>query len=156
MDYIEKFKDPRWQKKRLEILERDDWKCQDCGDKDETLHIHHRIYKNGIEPWEYDNRLLITLCESCHKSERKHRLEEENILIQLLKVELLYGELNLLVCNLSVIEKRDYALIGLLGYPKVAQLLRKISNIKPSKKSGFKEYNKKAQNIIRLMNKHKV
>lgn len=26
--YAEKLKDPRWQKRRLEIFERDDWTCQ--------------------------------------------------------------------------------------------------------------------------------
>lgn len=29
--YAEKFKDPRWQKKRLKIMERDNWKCCECG-----------------------------------------------------------------------------------------------------------------------------
>ena len=33
MGYSEKLKDPRWQKKRLEILERDNFRCQYCGDK---------------------------------------------------------------------------------------------------------------------------
>ena len=38
--YTEKFKDPRWQKKRLEILEREKWMCEDCEDKTTQLHIH--------------------------------------------------------------------------------------------------------------------
>ena len=37
--YLEKLKDPRWQKKRLEILERDGWKCMACGEKEKTLRV---------------------------------------------------------------------------------------------------------------------
>ena len=47
MEYAEKLKDPRWQKKRLEILERDAWVCQKCFDTKSTLHVHHRIYNGG-------------------------------------------------------------------------------------------------------------
>lgn len=64
MTYQEKLLDPRWQKKRLKILNRDDWACQACGDKEETLHVHHITYSKN--PWESKNINLITLCKSCH------------------------------------------------------------------------------------------
>ncbi len=64
--YSEKLKDPRWQKKRLKILERDNWTCQICIDKTETLHIHHLIYLKDCAPWEYNNNFLITVCAECH------------------------------------------------------------------------------------------
>lgn len=67
--YQEKFLDPRWQKKRLEILERDGWACQSCGDMTVTLHVHHRRYIFGHDPWEYQDWELITLCEACHEGE---------------------------------------------------------------------------------------
>ena len=67
--YSEKLKDPRWQKKRLEILERDDWKCQRCEDEKETLHVHHTKYIKEQEPWEYEDFQYITLCSSCHEVE---------------------------------------------------------------------------------------
>lgn len=66
MTYKEQLKDPRWQKKRLEIMERDGWQCQCCFDRDNTLTVHHKKYDNGKMAWEYDNELLITLCEDCH------------------------------------------------------------------------------------------
>ena len=69
MTYSEKLKDPRWQKKRLEILSRDEFTCKICGSKTTTLNIHHRHYINGREPWDYPSELLITLCEICHKKE---------------------------------------------------------------------------------------
>lgn len=69
--------DPRWKAKRKEIMERDRHKCIICG-SDKNLQVHHRqyhfsrsmnIFKN---PWEYENGLMITMCESCHQ--KGHRL----------------------------------------------------------------------------------
>lgn len=67
--YSEKLKDPRWQKKRLKILERDQFSCRFCGDEDSTLHIHHISYNNN--PWDVPDLLLITLCKGCHKKEEE-------------------------------------------------------------------------------------
>lgn len=64
MTYSEKLKDPRWQKKRLEIMQRDGFKCHSCGAEDKTLHVHHTRYSG--EPWEAENRCLVTLCVDCH------------------------------------------------------------------------------------------
>ena len=66
--YWEKLRDPRWQKKRLEILERDGWKCRECGSADATLNVHHGRYLKDCEPWEYENDSLQTLCDMCHES----------------------------------------------------------------------------------------
>lgn len=64
MTYVEKLKDPRWQKKRLEILQRDEFECQSCGDKESTLHVHHYTYSEN--PWDTPDDDLLTLCEKCH------------------------------------------------------------------------------------------
>jgi len=69
MNYFEKLKDPRWQKKRLKVFERDKWTCQMCGSKTKTLNVHHIEYRKGCEPWEYPLKTLITLCEDCHEEE---------------------------------------------------------------------------------------
>lgn len=66
--YSEKLKDPRWQKKRLEILERDGWRCRACGNDKETLVVHHIQYQKGKEPWDYSEDDLETLCELCHST----------------------------------------------------------------------------------------
>lgn len=66
MNYYEKLKDPRWQKKRLEIMSRDDFACVYCKDKKSTLNVHHESY-NG-NPWEVENKELITLCHKCHNA----------------------------------------------------------------------------------------
>lgn len=68
------FKHPEWQKKRLQILDRDDFACVRCGDDQQMLHVHHTFYwdkEDEVPPWDYDNYTLITLCESCHKDEHK-------------------------------------------------------------------------------------
>lgn len=83
--YSEKLKDPRWQKKRLEILERDKWFCQRCFDGENTLHVHHLRYIPGRDPWDYDDKLLITLCAECHENEKESRPCNESDLIEMLK-----------------------------------------------------------------------
>lgn len=69
--YSEKLKDPRWQKKRLEVLEVAEWSCALCQDSESTLHVHHKQYIKGREPWEYDDNQLVVLCESCHHEEHQ-------------------------------------------------------------------------------------
>lgn len=69
MSYKILLKNPHWQKKRLEILQRDAWKCQFCNSglhNDETLNVHHKYYEDGRAPWEYPDAALITICEDCH------------------------------------------------------------------------------------------
>lgn len=65
--YQEKLKDPRWQKCRLEVFERDDWMCQFCCSITKTLEVHHKEYLSGLDPWDYPLSNFITLCEDCHK-----------------------------------------------------------------------------------------
>lgn len=44
------------------------FRCQICGTKDNTLHIHHSYYTKGKEPWQYPDGSLICICEKCHES----------------------------------------------------------------------------------------
>lgn len=71
--YAELLKMPKWQKKRLEIFNRDNWTCQECGDTKSTLHVHHLKYVKGKKPWEYAKKDLITLCEKCHEAKHEER-----------------------------------------------------------------------------------
>jgi hypothetical protein len=79
--YMELLKDPRWQKKRLSIFERDEWTCQRCFDSEYTLVVHHMIYIQDKMPWDYPDEYLITLCIDCH--------EEEGNVFKLMKKELM-------------------------------------------------------------------
>lgn len=67
--YSEKLRDPKWQRLRLAVMERDEFACRACGDKDSTLNVHHLVaYKKNADPWDYELWELITLCEDCHKT----------------------------------------------------------------------------------------
>lgn len=78
--YRDKLRDPRWQKKRLEIFQRDAWTCQACGDKETELQVHHLAYSG--EPWEAQNDMLRTLCAPCHKLVTEINRDAEHDLIQ--------------------------------------------------------------------------
>lgn len=67
--YAELLKDPRWQKRRLQILEAHNWRCEDCGRGDKTLEVHHCHYIKAFrqEPWRYEGDLLMCLCSDCHE-----------------------------------------------------------------------------------------
>jgi len=68
--------DPRWQRKRLDILKRDDFTCTLCTDSRTTLHVHHKAYKGN--PWDIPDDQLRTLCHHCH--EITHHLKNHTIL----------------------------------------------------------------------------
>lgn len=100
MTYSEKLKDPRWQKKRLEVLNRDNFTCISCGSDKHTLHVHHQLYQRGLEPWDYDTNLLITLCEFCHESEEQLKSSDSEFIEMMLSFRLTRLEINSFVLRL--------------------------------------------------------
>lgn len=79
--YFELLKDPRWQKKRLQIFEMDYFRCRQCESKDDTLNVHHLWYEPGKNPWESPDEALITLCDKCHKE--AHSINWERAFLEL-------------------------------------------------------------------------
>lgn len=77
--YAQKLKDPRWQKRRLEILSRDEFTCQMCFDSESTLVVHHRYYVWGREPWDYNDDFLVTLCQDCHEAEHECKASADDL-----------------------------------------------------------------------------
>lgn len=73
MTYKDKLRNPKWQKKRLEVLNRDQFTCCLCGDKDTELHVHHKKYTG--EPWEAELSDLKTVCKDCHKVIHDHKID---------------------------------------------------------------------------------
>jgi hypothetical protein len=106
--YAEKLKDPRWQKKRLELLELSDWSCSLCQSKESTLHVHHHQYLNGREPWEYESDQLEVLCEKCHQEEH----EDHDILLDVIS--------RLPIDGMKWIDRKKaaYLIAGVLGLEK--------------------------------------
>lgn len=73
--FKDQWTDPRWQKKRLEIMNRDKWMCRVCKENKEMLsvhHIHYGLKEDHIGPWDYSNGTLLTVCESCHEVLHKY------------------------------------------------------------------------------------
>lgn len=68
-NYSELLRDPRWQKIRLLVFERDNWLCTKCKKGSLELHAHHTYYETGKSPWEYPPSSIITLCDDCHINE---------------------------------------------------------------------------------------
>lgn len=124
ISYSEKLKDPRWQKVRLQVLNRDEFTCQHCGDTEATLHVHHLSY-NG-EPWEAENHLLITLCEVCHTDETSDLKLQEKKLIKCLKLRGFdsnsFGGLNSLMDKMPFVHCSEVQLSALEWYLDEANL----------------------------------
>lgn len=73
--YLEKLRDPRWQQKRLQALDRARWRCQWCRDTKSNLQVHHGFYdRQTLEPWEYPEESLFVLCDKCHEDAEAVRL----------------------------------------------------------------------------------
>jgi 5-methylcytosine-specific restriction endonuclease McrA len=49
---------------RMQILERDSWRCQNCGSR-QHLQIHHQELRSQSGRDAEEN--LITLCDTCHR-----------------------------------------------------------------------------------------
>lgn len=114
--YSELLKDPRWQRKRLKILERDGFLCQSCLDGESTLHVHHTVYSKGL-PWEVPDSCLITLCENCHAQEEGLKGIDMYSLIANtgLTRNMLVGLLDLMSYRLTTVEGNLEYKVGNLG-----------------------------------------
>jgi 5-methylcytosine-specific restriction endonuclease McrA len=55
-----------YERVRLEVLNRDGWKCQNCGSSG-NLQVHHQVFRSQAGDDSEFN--LITLCNSCHSNE---------------------------------------------------------------------------------------
>jgi|DEB3_MinimDraft_2_1074329.scaffolds.fasta_scaffold01575_8 hypothetical protein len=73
-------RNPKWQKARLETMQRANFACERCGDKESTLNVHHKNYKQGKNPWEYELSNFVCLCEACHECIHKQKQMINNLL----------------------------------------------------------------------------
>lgn len=80
MSYSEQLRHPNWQRRRLEVMEEAGFECENCGDKETTLNVHHRLYVKGRMVWEYGNDELACLCEHCHRQEHGDREQLDALL----------------------------------------------------------------------------
>ena len=69
-EYRKLLQNPKWQKKRLEILQRDNFSCVVCGngiDTDTQVHVNNLSYRKVCMPLECDINDMIVLCQKCHQ-----------------------------------------------------------------------------------------
>ena len=101
--YSDKLRDPRWQRLRLLIFQRDNWTCQSCGCTENNLQVHHLKYLPGIEPWEYEPYFLVTYCEKCHETEHLIGDKISDSLLELIKSDKIFikpmAQLTILIEN---------------------------------------------------------
>jgi 5-methylcytosine-specific restriction endonuclease McrA len=69
----ERLENPTYEALRRAVLQRDGWKCQDCGGMT-NLEVHHQRFRSQSGPDHEDN--LITLCRDCHSV--RHRLHKDS------------------------------------------------------------------------------
>lgn len=89
MDYKRQLASPLWQRKRLQIMERDDFECKLCGDKESELHVHHKSYGEWGKPWEVPDDQLICYCVFCHfvvEDVKKYFGEEVKVMLRGLNI----------------------------------------------------------------------
>lgn len=87
--YQESILRQEWADRSKFIKKRDGNACKKCAAQDTVLHVHHRYYVMGRQPWEYPDGALVTLCHRCHAEEhlRKSVYYQEGKL-ELLRIEL--------------------------------------------------------------------
>ncbi len=83
LTYSEKLKDPRWQKMRLQVMERDYFSCLHCHSQDKTLNVHHTYYEPNRMPWDYPIESFMTVCEDCHE---EIRIATRDVLVAFMRV----------------------------------------------------------------------
>lgn|SRR5574343_247085 len=99
--YSIKLRDPRWQKLRLFVLERDNWTCQKCLAKNKTLTVHHLYYIPNRDPWDYPEDILITLCETCNQYEYEYIEMTCECFINCIRKYCLSDEIDELIINIG-------------------------------------------------------
>lgn len=146
MNYEDLLKDPRWQKRRLEIMQRDNFTCQQCGNglnNGVPLNVHHLRYYKNKQPWEYADTDLITLCEECHKKEHLKKKKpiignnfKDNKFVffrSLLKEERLTADEKIVLCYIlthSDVAKKRIAIRLRLSRKTVISAFEKINTLR--------------------------
>lgn len=92
VDYAEILKHPFWQKKRLLIMQRDNFACVECSDTIHNLQIHHTYYQANTMPWDYPDDCFKTLCDVCHKKAEFYKWMSRKGMASLIRLGLSFDE----------------------------------------------------------------
>lgn len=129
LSYNEQIKSPHWQKRRLQILQRDNFTCQICGSTEKTLHVHHLCYRKDAKIWDCPDNTLITLCEDCHRMEHEMRSENDNSITNLIHDLSISGFTNFEIVSIlykiaheSFVNDNQFVIDGLLNRKRTIPL----------------------------------
>lgn len=126
MTYAEKLRNPRWQKKRLHIFERDGWACRKCCSTTRTLHVHHNYYIPCTDPWDYVDSALFTVCDDCHKCEEDWKqIVNETVVLSLRVGGALNSDIQAIACLIQEITENGNDASGI---PMIRFLLEEFSS----------------------------
>jgi len=112
MTYLEKLKSPQWQKKRLEILQRDSFTCQLCSDTETELQVHHLKYTG--EPQDAPNEDLQTLCKHCHETETFVNKLSDNLIFAFKEGSNFFGKLKSGKLLLGTIDAENNSVLSII------------------------------------------
>ena len=102
-------------------MQRDNFKCRDCGDSKSNLQVHHCFYAKG-EPWETPNAFLLTVCNNCH--ETRGELESDTKrMIGAVMARLNHTELYIFASGLSKFVDSDSDLPRVLGLGEIGEMV---------------------------------
>jgi hypothetical protein len=132
--YSDLLKLPEWQKKRLEILQRDSFRCVRCNNARISLHVHHKFYQKGKSPWDYPDYNFETLCEVCHAT--AHLPEQTPVDNENKHMHRMTGELGRIT---RLIEEKKEAMGLEPDIDKQMDLMAEIKDLFEQKKKAFKE-----------------
>ena len=79
----DQYDNEEWKYRRKEILKIDNHRCKRCKSSS-NLQVHHLRYSRDREIWDYKDKDLVTLCESCHKEIHHYKNEINNSLSALM------------------------------------------------------------------------
>lgn len=86
--YTSKIAGTGWTKIRLKVLDREGYKCQNCGeDKRTRLLVHHIDWhgkRRGVSSKDWNNSMsnLQTLCYKCHNQIHRHKSADYKVRLE--------------------------------------------------------------------------
>lgn len=101
-DFLAQYQDKRWYELSKRIKARDKNTCQMCGRNDKPVSVHHKVYREDSNVWDYSDDELICICDRCHEivTDNNKRMYKDYCLLKQTFREFGFSD-NVLSCVLS-------------------------------------------------------
>ncbi len=73
------YKSTAWERKRKQVLKRDNWECQKCKDEggySRATTVHHIKHLTDRPDLALTDSNLVSLCSACHNEEHPEKLKQ--------------------------------------------------------------------------------